>query len=138
MKRSIKFLTVADVLNFHAYQIKYYGGLDGVRDRALLESALAVPQSGSGNRYFHKNIFEMAAAYTFHIIKNHPFLDGNKRTGMAAGIIFLERNGVTVNVSIEVLCSSAIQIATSALSKKELTTLFKAHATRSWTAAIRL
>ena len=60
----------------------------------LLQSALAMPSSGFGGQYFHKDIFEMAAAYLFHIAQNHPFVDGNKRTGAAAALVFLRMNEV--------------------------------------------
>src|SRR5688572_1952868 len=62
----------------------------------LLQSALAVPRSGIGGEYFHADLFEMAAAYLFHLVRNHPFVDGNKRTGTVAAIQYLWLNGVTL------------------------------------------
>src|SRR5437879_5621549 len=92
------FLTVADILGLHERLIEVYGGQPGVRDHGLLESAVAMPQFTFGGAPLHDDIFSMAAAYLFHIVKNHPFLDGNKRAGTAAAIVFLELNGVTLTV----------------------------------------
>lgn len=72
------FLQVTDVLLLHSQQVDLYGGEHGVRDIGLLESAVARPQASFGDEYLHVNIFEMAAAYMFHLVQNHPFLDGNK------------------------------------------------------------
>ena len=71
------FLTLAEVIAINSDQCRRYGGLAGVRDEGLLLSALAMPQAGFGDEYAHSDIFEMAAAYLFHIVKNHPFIDGN-------------------------------------------------------------
>lgn len=71
-----------------------YGGADGIRDPALLESALAAPQASFGGQYLHGDVFAMAAACAFHIAQNQPFLDGNKRTGLVAALVFLDLNGV--------------------------------------------
>ena len=69
------FLTVEDVLNLHADQVRMYGGESGVRDIALLESAVAQPQATFEGKLLHGDLFEQAAAYMFHIVMNHPFLD---------------------------------------------------------------
>lgn len=79
------------VEDIHEQQIAEHGGIHGIRDQGLLESALARPQNLFA--YGSPSIVEMAAAYATGIIKNHPFLDGNKRTGFVAGVLFLERNG---------------------------------------------
>ncbi len=91
-----EFLTLSEVLEIHKAQIEAHGGSDGVRDLGLLESALAVPQASFGGAFLHAAPFEMAAAYAFHIAENQPFVDGNKRTALAAALIFLELNGVTL------------------------------------------
>jgi death-on-curing protein len=92
-----RFLDVEEVLAIHRYQIERYGGSLGVRDLGLLQSAVAMPQAGAGDEYFHEDIFEMAAAYLFHIVRNHPFIDGNKRTGTAAALVFLDLNKVSLD-----------------------------------------
>ena len=87
------FLSLAEVLEIHRDQIERYGGHTGLRDLGLLQSALAMPAAGFGGRYLHSDLSEMAAAYLFHIVQNHPFVDGNKRTGAVAAIVFLSLNG---------------------------------------------
>src|SRR4030042_3761254 len=91
------FLTFAEVLEIHQDQMRRYGGRSGMRDLDLLKSALAMPQAGMGEEYFHKDIVEMAAAYLFHIVRNHPFTDGNKRTGTVAALGFLALNCIEVD-----------------------------------------
>ncbi len=93
------FLALDEVLEIHRDMIERYGGRPGVRDMALLESAVAIPQAGFGNQYLHSDLFEMAAAYLFHIVRNHPFVDGNKRTGAMAAFTFLKLNRVTLTAS---------------------------------------
>jgi death-on-curing family protein len=83
------FLTLDEVLEIHAQQIELYGGSDGVRDPAGLESAVATPMATFGGEFLHSSLPSMAAAYLFHICQNHPFVDGNKRTGANAAITFL-------------------------------------------------
>ncbi len=81
-----RFLTVDEVLELHDLQIQRYGGSSGVRDKGLLESAVAMPQASFGGKYMHEGLFQMAAAYAFHIAENQPFIDGNKRTALAAAL----------------------------------------------------
>jgi death on curing protein len=88
------FLRLEEVIEIHNDQIKRYGGRSGIRDLELLKSALAMPEAGMGGEYLHADIYAMAAAYLFHIVRNHPFLDGNKRTGAVSAIIFLMLNGI--------------------------------------------
>lgn len=90
------FLTVEVVLALHQRQLERYGGAPGLRDRGLLESAVAQPQSSFGGVYAHEGLFAMAAAYLFHIVSNHPFVDGNKRAGLLAAQVFLYLNGVVL------------------------------------------
>ncbi|HBL18863.1 MAG: hypothetical protein A2X36_12170 [Elusimicrobia bacterium GWA2_69_24] len=90
---SPRFLSLAEVLEFHEDLLRSFGGKPGIRDLALLESAVVMPQSGSGQEYFHEFPFGMAAAYAYHIAQNHAFVDGNKRTALATALVFLEING---------------------------------------------
>ena len=87
------FLTQEEVLLAHETQIERYGGSTGVRDLGLLESALAMPSASFGGTYLHADIYARAAAYLFHIVSNHPFVDGNKRTGTVGAFRCLRRNG---------------------------------------------
>ena len=82
-----EFLDVDDVLELHSAQLERYGGASGLRDRGLLESAVAQPQSSFAGQFAHEGLYEMAAAYLFHICRNHPFVDGNKRAGLLAAVV---------------------------------------------------
>lgn len=87
-------LTVEIVREIHAEGIAMFGGSDGVRDTALLESAVAAPQASFGGESPYKDIAEVAAAYLFYLCKNHPFIDGNKRAALGACIVFLRLNRI--------------------------------------------
>jgi death-on-curing protein len=91
-----EFLDLEDVLELHTLQLARYGGADGVRDRGLLESALAQPQATFDGEFVHPDLFAMAAAYLFHVVQNHAFIDGNKRTGLLAALVFLDVNGISI------------------------------------------
>ncbi len=91
-----RFLYKHTVLDIHEDQIAEHGGRPGVHDEGLLESALAQPMAQFGGEYLHENLFAMAAAYLFHLVNNHAFVDGNKRTGLAAALVFLDANGYEV------------------------------------------
>lgn len=93
-----RFLELIEVLEIHESRIDLYGGSRGIRDLGLLQSALAQPSAGFGEQYFHADLYEMAAAYLFHIAKNHPFVDGNKRTALACSLVFLSINKVEIDV----------------------------------------
>ena len=87
-------LTVEIVREIHAEAIAHFGGSDGVREMALLESAVAAPQASFGGRSPYRDMAEVAAAYLFYLCKNHPFVDGNKRAALGACIVFLRLNGI--------------------------------------------
>jgi death on curing protein len=118
------FLSVEDVIDLHDQQIDLFGGTNGLRDRGSLESAVGMPQQGFSGRYVHPTLFNMAAAYAFHIAENQPFLDGNKRTGVAAAIAFLGLNGYEVQPSDE-LAPAMISISVKDLDKARLADLFQ-------------
>ncbi len=90
------FLYKHAVLDIHDALIAEHGGDPAVLDAGLLDSALAQPMASFGGDYLHKDLFEMAAAYVFHLVNDHPFADGNKRTGLAAALVFLDVNGYEV------------------------------------------
>jgi len=85
-------LTVEMVREIHAEALECFGGLDGIRELTLLESAVAAPQSSFGGQSPYADIPEVAAAYLFYLCKNHPFNDGNKRTALGACLVFLRLN----------------------------------------------
>ncbi|GBE31002.1 toxin Doc [bacterium BMS3Bbin04] len=115
------FLDFDEVLVIHQWQIEKYGGSHGIRDQGLLESALAMPESGFGEEYFHKDVFEMAAAYMFHLIQNHPFHDGNKRIGLAAAYVFMVKNGFQLNAEKQELEDFTLAVANNQTTKEEIT-----------------
>ncbi len=121
----IRFLSKEIIVTFHEDQVKTYGGKPGIRDEGLLESALAQPQMIFGGEYAHKNIFEMAAAYGFHICKNHPFFDGNKRTALVAVYTFLYVNGHRINADKKSLFAVMVDLAAGKIEKKELAGFLK-------------
>lgn len=122
-----QFLTLDDVLESHAEQIARYGGSDGVRDVGLLESALAQPQATFGGHYLHADIFEMASAYLFLLVKNHPFIDGNKRVGLEAALLFLEINGHAVETTDQALVDLVLQAAGGTATKQQIADFFPAN-----------
>lgn len=97
------------ILEIHSTQIAEHGGADGVRDAGLLESALARPVNAYG--YGVEDICELAALYCAGIIQNHPFVDGNKRTGLVALELFLELNGFRLIASDEETLASILAVA---------------------------
>jgi death-on-curing protein len=120
-----EFLTVAEVLIIHDEQINEYGGIHGIRDNGLLESAVMMPQASFGGEYLHQNLFEMAAAYAFHIAENQPFLDGNKRTALVSALVFLDINSFEVLDENMKLYEAMIAIANKEMDKYDLAELLK-------------
>ena len=86
-------LTIEIVREIHKEAVKNFGGLDGIRDEALLASAVLAPQSSFGGKSPYVDLIDIGAAYLFYLCRNHPFLDGNKRAAMASAIVFLRLNG---------------------------------------------
>ncbi len=125
MTHEPQFLTLAEILYFHDYQIKRFGGEQGIRDEGLLESAIAQPRAGFGGRWLHPTLYDMAAAYAFHICKNHPFLDGNKRTSMVAALVFLDTNGISIQDPKEQLPEAIERIAKGEMNKAEFAGLLR-------------
>jgi death on curing protein len=120
-----QFLTVEDVLLIHDEQIEAYGGIRGIRDEGLLESAVMTPQASFGGEYLHNDLFEMAAAYGFHIAENQPFLDGNKRTALVSALVFLDLNGFEIHDEDMLLYEAMIAIAEKRMDKYDLSRLLK-------------
>ena len=92
MSKSLKHLTVEAVKAIHREVLAAHGGAPGIRDETLLESAVAAPRASMMGQPLISDPLEIAAAYLFYICRNHPFLDGNKRTALAACLVFLETN----------------------------------------------
>ena len=121
---AFRFLSLDDVLGIHAHQLHTYGGEWGLRDRGLLISALAQPSARFGGTYLHAGPPEMAAAYLYHIVNNHPFIDGNKRTGLASALVFLDVNGHDVDRYSKGLYELVMVTASGELDKDALSQWF--------------
>ncbi len=117
---SIRFLSVDDVLAIHEDTIAHEGGLAGIRDPGLLESAVLMPQQQFGGEYLHDGLAAMAAAYLFHIAQNHAFHDGNKRTAALYALVFLEVNGVESLPEPDALEGTTLAVAASRCGKQDL------------------
>ena len=111
------FLTLAEAIEIHKNQIELYGGDVAVRDLGLLQSALAQPQASFAGEWLHQDVFEMAAAYAFHICQNHPFIDGNKRTALASALVFLDLNGLIIRDPKQKLLSAMLKMASGKLGR---------------------
>ena len=121
-----QFLSIDDVFIIHEEQLEAFGGLDGVRDQGLLESAVMTPQASFGGEYLHSFPFEIAAAYAFHIAENQPFLDGNKRTALSAAMVFLKDHGYEFVADDDLtLYNAMISIANRELDKYGLAELLE-------------
>ena len=83
----------------HDELIQRYGGASGLRDAGLLEAAVAMPQAGFGSQYFHEFPHEMGAAYLFHLVRNHGFIDGNKQVALACAILFFKLNRASYSMT---------------------------------------
>ena len=136
MERTFLFPTLTEVLTIHADQVARYGGSEGLRDEGLLSSALAQPEAEFGGRLLHPSIGAQAAAFLFHLVKNHPFADGNKRLGTATALVFLEINGYELDPALDdidsatgqtALETAVIRVASSRMSKDDLIRFLESH-----------
>ena len=113
------FLTLAEIFEIHNNQIELYGGEPGLRELGLLQSAIAQPEATFGAEWLHKDLFSMAAAYAFHISQNQPFVDGNKRTGLASALVFLEMNGIGLDAPGQKLLEGMLRLANGKINKDD-------------------
>ena len=104
---------------------KYGGGSTGVRDTGLLQSALGTVEATFGGEFLNPTLFDMAAAYLYGICRNHPFLDGNKRTALACALAFLGLNGLTTCAGREELYQLVIGVAGGRVTKDEIARFFE-------------
>jgi death-on-curing protein len=122
------FLTLDEVLEIHRDQLARYGGAPGIRDIGLLQSAIAQPQATFGGQFLHADIYEMAAAYLFHLVQNHPFVDGNKRVGTVAALVFLRMNDQDLRITDAELESLVLSVAQGQADKTAIAAFFRDHA----------
>jgi death on curing protein len=116
----IRFLGLDEVIALHADQIERYGGSEGVRDLGLLESAVAAPEASFGGDLLHATVPEIAAAYLFHLAQNHPFVDGNKRIGAAAMVMFIYLNDSDLECDEDSLVDLTLGVASGKITKSEV------------------
>jgi len=121
----IKYLTAAQIITIHDELLEDFGGLAGIRDKNLLFSALEIPKTSFGNKKIYPSLFEKASAYLYHLIKNHPFNDGNKRTAYVAALVFLTINQAPIKFKINDLEQIVINVANGKINKEKLTHFFK-------------
>jgi death-on-curing protein len=125
----LRFLTIADVLLLHEDQVAGYGGKAGMRDQGLLESALSQPFASFDGQQLHTDVYEIVAVYLFHVVQNHPFVDGNKRTGLVAALTFLVDNGIEIDAAKGELYDLTMRVATGVAKKPEVAQFFRSHLT---------
>jgi death-on-curing protein len=121
------FLGVEQVLAVHRRVVAEFGGSAQVRDHGLLESAAMMPAARFAGEFLHDGIPAMAAAYLFHICRNHPFMDGNKRTALAAAEVFVLLNGLRLKATGRELERLTLGVAAGRLSKAETVEFFRKH-----------
>ena len=114
------FLTISEVLDIHRDQIERYGGTQGLRDIGLSSSAIAQPAASFGGKFLHPDIYTMAAAYLFHIVQNHPFIDGNKRTGAVATAVFHAVNDIDFDADESEFESVVLAVAEGKMGKAQI------------------
>ena len=126
----MNWLTIDMVEGFHRESLALFGGSDGLRDRGLLESALARPENILAYEP-NADIFRLAAADGYGLVKNYPFIDGNKRTGTLAAVVFLGLNGVQVEFNEAEIAVMIIGLAASEFSEDDLANWLRKNAVRS-------
>lgn len=114
------FLSIEEVIQIHDELVSEYGGLHGIRDMGLLMSAIEMPKATMFDEYLHESIYDKASAYLYHIVCNHPFLDGNKRTGAASTLIFLIQNNVKPKYNMKKFEEMVCKVAQSQMSKEAI------------------
>ncbi len=122
----MQFLSTPIVIDLQKTLVRQFGGLGGIRDKGLLESALAYPQLLYSIR-MERDLFILAASYCYHLIHNHPFLDGNKRIGVLAMLTFLRVNGIVICPPKDELYALAMQITTEKMDEKEIAAILKTY-----------
>jgi death on curing protein len=126
----MKWLTVKKVLEIHERSLEESGGDPGVRDQRMLESAVAQPRASFDGKDLYPGIADKAAALAFSLVMNHPFVDGNKRTGYAAMMMFLGRNGHTIITTIDERESIFVSLAAGNLAREQFLAWVRARTVR--------
>ncbi|MGA8165037.1 MAG: type II toxin-antitoxin system death-on-curing family toxin [Waddliaceae bacterium] len=119
-----KFLTIDQVIEIHDTFLRQYGGLAGIRDHGLLASAVEMPRVTVFGEDMHKTLYDKAAAYLYHIVKNHPFNDGNKRSGSGSALMFLRVNGIDPKYKNDAFVSLVVDVANGNSDKDDISHFF--------------
>ena len=125
---AISFLGLDEIVRIHQDQIERYGGSDGIRDVAILQSAIGQPSAGFSGGYLHEDIYAMAAAYLYHIVRNHPFVDGNKRTGAVAAVVFLALNDIILEADEAEFEAVVLDVAEGSINKNAVADFLRRNA----------
>lgn len=121
------FLSVERVRELHDIAIATHGGVRGVRDDSLLKSAVAQPRSVFGGKFLHKDLAEMAAAYLYHVGQSQSFIDGNKRAGAMAAVVFLNLNGFDLNADNQEFENLVLRVGSGELDKTAVAAFLRKH-----------
>ena len=121
------FLTIDEIVAIHRDQLARHGGSEGVRDWGLLQSAIAMPAATFGGQFLHCDLCEMAAAYLFHFVQNHPFIDGNKRVGAVAAYVFFALNDVRLTADNDTYADLVLSVARGETPKSAVAEFFRAN-----------
>lgn len=127
MNKPIAHPSTAAVLAIHTEVLAAHGGMEGIRDERLLDSAIAAPQATMMGQPVFADIVDMAAAYLFYLCRNHPFLDGNKRTALATSLVFLSENDALPGEQLDVDAWEALvlDVAASRIDREQTTERLK-------------
>ena len=130
-RAAVRYFTVDAIVAIHEQVLQAHGGAPGIRDMALLESAVAAPKASHAGKPLMKHPIEIAAAYLFYLCRNHPFVDGNKRTGLAACLVFLDSLGLLPGddgpaAAVDAWEAMVIDVAASRIDRRTTTARLRA------------
>lgn len=123
----IHFLDQDQVQEIHLSQLDLHGGSAGLRDEGLLKSALSQPEASFGANGCTRTIYEMASAYVFSLVGNHPFVDGNKRVGAVAAVVFLRMNGIVMEADQDAYSVLILAVAAGKATRDDVVVFLRAH-----------
>lgn len=121
------FLSIERVRELHEIAIELFGGHPGILNESLLDSAVTQPRMMFEGKFLHLDLAEMAAAYLYHIVKGHPFVDGNKRVGSSLAVVFLDLNGFEMDADNEQFESLVLEVASCQVGKQPIAEFLRKH-----------
>ena len=126
----MKYLSVEEIILTHEYQLQMFGGIPGVRSIELLESALFRPQTSFDGKDLYETVFLKAASLFHSLVKNHPFVDGNKRTGFVSAVTFLRANGYKFSIKQSDSVTLTLEVESGDLSLEQIAKKFEKHSAK--------